>query len=499
MKNCRHVFFGLIFMLVLTCLLGGAASFVNATDVGYTNLNVDSSHAIAYNPHNGYIYMGQSVISGTTVVGTYETSACPHKIAYNPINHYMYIVCQGAGSDGTVSVINGTTNIANIIVGRSPEDIVYNASNGYMYVANSMGDYGNGTVSVINGLANIATIKVSDSNMCCSDIAYNPMNGYIYINSGFDAISVISGTTVIAEIKVGQGYRKAIAYNAFNGYMYAVNSYINNTVSVINRITNIATIEVGEYPMGIAHNPSNGYMYVGNCSDDTVSVIDGTTNIATIELPAGSVIGIITYNPKNGYIYVSGRNNASVIDGLTYIAGTGTTVFHFACNTSNGYMYGRGDYYNTLLFYEILPYIASDLAFTSDESPYIIHSGITIDSTAKLTIEDGTQLQFEQNVGIVVNGELSITGSVLTSDHSTPSPGDWNGIEGKPSAKITVHDSTIEYAKTGIKGNDNEIEIRNSNIRHCCDDGIHIDHTDNFHISDSNIQYVKNGIIVKFI
>src|SRR5215510_7569776 len=60
---------------------------------------------------------------------------------------------------------------------------------------------------------------------------------------------------------------------------YVTNSN-DNTVSVIDTTTNtvIATVPVGEHPLGVAVTPNGAFAYVANESSNSVSVIDTATN-----------------------------------------------------------------------------------------------------------------------------------------------------------------------------------------------------------------------------
>src|SRR6267378_6991046 len=50
--------------------------------------------------------------------------------------------------------------------------------------------------------------------------------------------------------------------------------------------TVVATIPVGDYPFGVAHDRANGYIYVANLYSNSLSLISGTTVVATV--PVGN-------------------------------------------------------------------------------------------------------------------------------------------------------------------------------------------------------------------
>ncbi|HXD10131.1 MAG TPA: hypothetical protein VN653_08720, partial [Anaerolineales bacterium] len=75
----------------------------------------------------------------------------------------------------------------------------------------------------------------------------------------------------------------------------------------------IGTINVGNFPVGIAFNPRNGYMYVTNESEATVSVIDAATNEVIATVPVGLSPRAVTYNTRNGDMYVSNTFSDQVV------------------------------------------------------------------------------------------------------------------------------------------------------------------------------------------
>ena len=64
-----------------------------------------------------------------------------------------------------------------------------------------------------------------------------------------------------------------IAYNPSNGYMYVTDQLGGGAVSIISGTTVIATVTGPPQPIGIAYDPSNGYMYVTNWGSGVVNEI----------------------------------------------------------------------------------------------------------------------------------------------------------------------------------------------------------------------------------
>lgn len=81
----------------------------------------------------------------------------------------------------------------------------------------------------------------------------------------------------------------------------------------------VATVPIGDYPVGIEANPLTNRIYAGNGGDSTVSVIDGVTNQVTATIPTGDLPCAMAMNLANNRLYVANLNsdNVTVIDGAT--------------------------------------------------------------------------------------------------------------------------------------------------------------------------------------
>src|SRR5205823_1666838 len=141
------------------------------------------------------------------------------------------------------------------------------------------------------------------------------------LTEGFVSLAPSQGSwngTVVATIPVGNG-PIGVGNSGGNRYVYVTN-YESNSVSVIDRTTVVATIHVGIHPAGVGYDGGNGYVYVANQGSNNVSVINQTTVVATV--PVGNNPPGVVYDSENGFVYVSneGPNTVSVIDGTTVVA-----------------------------------------------------------------------------------------------------------------------------------------------------------------------------------
>jgi YVTN family beta-propeller protein len=103
-------------------------------------------------------------------------------------------------------------------------------------------------------------------------------------------------------------------------YAYIANPSSNN-VSVIDTATNtiISTVDVGQFPLGIAVTPDGKKVYVANSNSNNISVIDAATKTVTVTINAGNTPRGVAVTPNGKKVYVAnyGSNNVSVIDTAT--------------------------------------------------------------------------------------------------------------------------------------------------------------------------------------
>src|SRR5438093_1462718 len=145
--------------------------------------------------------------------------------------------------------------------------------------------------------------------------------------------------TVVATIPVGNG-PIGVGYSGGSGYVYVTN-YESNSVSVIDRTTVVATIRVGNGPAAAGYDGGNGYVYVANELSNNVSVINRTTVVGTVAV--GNQPEGVGYDNRSGYIYVAnfGSNNVSVISRTTVVATVfvGTAPYGVGYDSANRYVY----------------------------------------------------------------------------------------------------------------------------------------------------------------
>ena len=145
--------------------------------------------------------------------------------------------------------------------------------------------------------------------------------GRAYVTSwGGDSVSVIDLATnaVVATIPVGdQPMGVAVTPDATRAY---VTNQRSNSVSVIDTATNavVATVPVGESPQGIRVNPSGTEVWVANAFAGGVSVIDTATNTVIATVAVSRFAHDVAFLPDGSRAYVSTQvGDVSVVDTAT--------------------------------------------------------------------------------------------------------------------------------------------------------------------------------------
>jgi YVTN family beta-propeller protein len=125
-------------------------------------------------------------------------------------------------------------------------------------------------------------------------------------NLNDSTVSVIdtASNTVTATVQVGN-FPNGVAVTPDGAHVYVANVF-DNTVSVIDTATNAvtATVAVGMFPFGVAVTPDGTQVYVANQGDGTVSVIETASNIVTATVTVGLSPEGIAVTPDGAHVYV---------------------------------------------------------------------------------------------------------------------------------------------------------------------------------------------------
>ena len=134
-------------------------------------------------------------------------------------------------------------------------------------------------------------------------------------------IKFVSISVIIIASAIGQ---QRIAYSKPAEDERAEGTASNKQSSTQQLGNTVATVSVGEGPVGIAVNPNTNMIYVVNQISNTASVIDGKTNAVIKNIQTGMNPAGIAVNPNTNKIYLVTRSSNEfeefgvyIIDGET--------------------------------------------------------------------------------------------------------------------------------------------------------------------------------------
>jgi hypothetical protein len=121
------------------------------------------------------------------------------------------------------------------------------------------------------------------------------------------------------------------------------------------------------------------------------------------------------------------------------------------------------------------------LTFESSGNPYVVTDNITIQTDKTTTIKAGCVFLFNPFSGIIVNGSLSVEGtlqspvvftSALDNKYTNnkaqlPNPFDWNGILiSQQAGNITISNIVLTYSVYGIRSQKEALSLNNATFKH---------------------------------
>lgn len=312
------------------------------------------------------------LVHGQTVKGSIPLPNLPEQVATNPITNRVYVAVPNFGSVpyDYLTVINGRkdTVITNIQIPPVAYAVAVDPFRDIIYVGGGILESGsiNGSeVVAISGRLNsiIETIPVTSttSGNGIQGLAVDWITGDVYAANGSDGeIDVIHHFQVTARIAVG-GNPFGVAVNQRHGMVYASLADVGGVVMIdpkTNAITTttpfgtsgagitvdvetgnvfttnsvsspsigqvgalgaagnlLATIPVGQNPIGIDADFGSHQVFVANTGDDNLSVINGTTDAVTVTLPVSSLF--LAVNSLSGKVYVAPQDPVAALTVLT--------------------------------------------------------------------------------------------------------------------------------------------------------------------------------------
>lgn len=259
------------------------------------------------------------VLNGTSLIREVAVGNYPTDAAFNARNGYVYVVDSTSGNNSAnVTIINGTRVVTNVSVGPAPRNIAYDPADGYLYVADS----GDRSMSILNGTSLLATVPIARSGSSTPDaVVYDPSDGDVYVTVLFDGgqVAVLNGTTLVANLTLPEGsFPMALDYAPSDGDVYVVDLGRDN-VSVLNGTSVLANVSVGHWPDAAVYDSGSGSVYVLNGGSQNLSVVRGSSVVGTIPLPENPSTG--TYDASDGDLFITSNasevavvNTTSVVD-----------------------------------------------------------------------------------------------------------------------------------------------------------------------------------------
>lgn len=301
-----------------------SVTVLQGTDVVITLTVGMDANAIAIHPQTGYIYVLNeynstpepgtvTIISGTTVVGTVGVGHLAWTIGTDCAEGYVYV---GNYYSDTLSVFWKDQLVGSIDLPMTLGGTIVPNPAGGAYFSYSTGWLGeSGRVAMVQATDILATVPLPSPP---SGLAVHPGSGQVYVvRSDSNAVSIISGTQVVANISMWSPWE--IIANPLNDLVYVART---NGVDVIDEHTVTATVPRRAQPLSLAAAQQSAFAYTANRWGNSVSVISDTQLLTTIRVSEWPVA--VTLDEELGYIYAAHERDR-VVSVLTH-SGVVTTI-----------------------------------------------------------------------------------------------------------------------------------------------------------------------------
>ena len=254
------------------------------------------------------------------------SNAIPLEIVYDHFNDQLYVSDFGSGQ---VSVLNPNTltDVKDVTVQSHPWGLSVDPLNGFVFVANY--ESTTNAISVISGTKVVASITANGTSP--QGLAFDPINQMLYVSlAGSDGITTINATgnnaATYKEVHTTlfnptfTGSPGAITFDCTHNVLWVADTSKNQVlglaqcpgrVGLFNQFTVIARVPVGIQPQEIAYDNYTHGLYVTDYASSPGIVT--TYNTDTIKPPlsfaAGCPQGVADYgvNGAQTYSYTTTR------------------------------------------------------------------------------------------------------------------------------------------------------------------------------------------------
>jgi YVTN family beta-propeller protein len=322
----------------VSILLASAAPFVHAQTVTATIALPNLPEQVATNPVTNRVYVAVpnfgsvpydylTVINGKrdTVITNIQIPPVAYAVAVDPLRNIVYVgggLLEGGSINGSeVVAISGRTNkviqtipVTSTTSGNGIQGLAVNWVTGDVYAANGSDN----EVDVIHKFQVTARIAVGGN---AYGVAVNQMHGTVYATlADLGGVVVIDPKTNAITTTTPFGTSGAgITVDLETGNVFTTNSVSSPSigqVGVLDHAGNLlATIPVGNTPIGIDADFGSHLVFVANSGDDNLSVINGSTNAVTTTLPISSLF--VAVNPVSEKVYIAPQDAVAALTVLT--------------------------------------------------------------------------------------------------------------------------------------------------------------------------------------
>lgn len=268
------------------------------------------------------------VLSTTQVLDTLRLGSCgiSHDAcgisgaAFQPTTGYLYLLrwvsVEPLGGWEYLTILDGTTCVGQYTFSHTfPLAVDVDPLRGYVYTAAAGWGPGLDQVRVLSGTTLLGTVPIS---LCYSDlrIEVQPRTGLAYVQSEESNLAILSGTTLLDSLQVGE--IADLAAHPGNGYLY-ISHPATPSVTIVSGtavLTEVAVISPGG---SLEVNPATGLVYLRHPEADFITVLSGTEVVA--QIPAAGGDRAIEANPFTGLVYaLEGDYAGVVLEGTSRLA-----------------------------------------------------------------------------------------------------------------------------------------------------------------------------------
>ena len=323
-----------------------------------------------FDPANGLVYVpcrtgnNVSVLAGLSQIASLPSGSGPDGATFDPFNDLVYIT---NGNSDNVTVYNGTTVVGNVLAGLDPQPGAVDTTDGWFYVPNYFGN----NVTVISGTKVVGTLSTGTNNP--TSAAYDPHDGDVYVAQTGN-VSVVRGGSSIASLPIGPNSvgptydpQDEEMYFSLVGQVFIVNgTSISTTLSIsgaigipvfdgsdglmylpagsghvvflVNATSEVATVQVGTFPLWETFDSADHWMYVDNAYSSNLTVLEDVPRYSVGFGEEGLPVGMnwaVDFNGTTSSSYGSAVNFSGLRAGVYLFSVIAVAGFVATTNASS--------------------------------------------------------------------------------------------------------------------------------------------------------------------